>query len=420
MTEINHAARAHARLSPSGAKRWMACPGSVRLSEKVASTTTKFANEGTAAHELAELCWTMKDKPSLFLGRVIDISPESDVRLCEPGAKPNGDTRFEVTAEMAEAVGIYVEYVNWFAANGYECDTETRVSMEDYVAGMTGTADFLAYNEAIGHLFVVDLKYGAGVVVEPKENEQLMCYAIGALKRYGNRPVSKVTLVIVQPRASHPAGPIRSWETTPERLIEHGLEMRVAASEVGYADKTPDEFLLLEYLTSGEHCGFCPAKGFCPKLRAESLAVAKSDFDPVAASAASPDEVADWLSRVDMVEKWCKGVREFANSEAQNGRMPTGFKFVEKRATRKWAADPALIATTLRMVAELDETQIFTAPELRSVAQVEKAIGKKQMGVLDGLVIKQSSGLVLAPDADPRPAAAFDAKADFGEVVIEE
>lgn len=50
---------AHAILSASGAHRWMACPPSARLEEKlkdrIGEGSSPFAEEGTKAHALAEL-----------------------------------------------------------------------------------------------------------------------------------------------------------------------------------------------------------------------------------------------------------------------------------------------------------------------------------------------------------------------------
>ena len=51
---IDHASRAHAVLSASAAKRWLNCPPSARLNEQFPNTSSEFAEEGTAAHELCE------------------------------------------------------------------------------------------------------------------------------------------------------------------------------------------------------------------------------------------------------------------------------------------------------------------------------------------------------------------------------
>ncbi|MFN8993077.1 MAG: DUF2800 domain-containing protein, partial [Pseudomonadota bacterium] len=44
---------AHARFSPSAAHRWLRCTGSLALCETVPPRTSEYADEGTAAHEVA-------------------------------------------------------------------------------------------------------------------------------------------------------------------------------------------------------------------------------------------------------------------------------------------------------------------------------------------------------------------------------
>ena len=53
--EINHTERAHALLSASGASRWIACTPSPRLEESFENKSSSFAEEGTLAHEFAEI-----------------------------------------------------------------------------------------------------------------------------------------------------------------------------------------------------------------------------------------------------------------------------------------------------------------------------------------------------------------------------
>ena len=48
--------RSHAKLSASGSKRWMNCPGSVRLEEQFPDIESEYALYGTNAHNLAEYC----------------------------------------------------------------------------------------------------------------------------------------------------------------------------------------------------------------------------------------------------------------------------------------------------------------------------------------------------------------------------
>lgn len=72
----------HSKVGASSAKRWMACPGSVRLSEGIESKSSKFSIEGTQAHALAEQWLTAGECPV------------------------NADQ------EMAENVRVYVDWVS--------------------------------------------------------------------------------------------------------------------------------------------------------------------------------------------------------------------------------------------------------------------------------------------------------------------
>ena len=52
---MNHKERSHSVLSPSGAHRWLVCTPSALLEQQFPDTTSEAAQEGTLAHELAEL-----------------------------------------------------------------------------------------------------------------------------------------------------------------------------------------------------------------------------------------------------------------------------------------------------------------------------------------------------------------------------
>ena len=85
-----HTSRAHATLSPSSASRWMACPASVRLSEGIPNTSSIFAAEGTACHELAALCLQQEMDPTTFIDEWVDIETGKIIEtvLAEEGRPP--------------------------------------------------------------------------------------------------------------------------------------------------------------------------------------------------------------------------------------------------------------------------------------------------------------------------------------------
>src|SRR5690606_28463258 len=96
-----HTGRAHAKLSPSAAHRWFPCPGSVRLSADVKSKSSVFADEGSAAHELAQACLTHGNDADRYIGEYVDIDASSSLHRFPSNPVP-GHRCFEVTDEMAE------------------------------------------------------------------------------------------------------------------------------------------------------------------------------------------------------------------------------------------------------------------------------------------------------------------------------
>jgi len=67
---------AHARFSPSSAHRWMACAGSIALEAQCPASSSRFADEGTAAHELAAMALTANKPAAEFIGTTIAVGRE--------------------------------------------------------------------------------------------------------------------------------------------------------------------------------------------------------------------------------------------------------------------------------------------------------------------------------------------------------
>jgi hypothetical protein len=403
--------RAHAKLSASGAERWLACPPSAALESTLPDTTSEFAAEGTAAHEMAELM------VSYNAGRVNKSVYTRKLNTLRAGEYYDH--------EMEQVIGEYANHVWEVAAAlpGAHVETETRVDFGDIVPGGFGTADVVIVAEPVLH--VIDLKYGRHVAVSAEDNPQLMLYAYGTLRLY--EPVyniKEVRMSIEQPRRGEsstyilPADDLRRWGT------EHVAPIAQLAAE-GRGEYNPGE----------DTCRWCRAKNTCKALAQQQIETAKADFASVTevpageltlidepTLAGSPtlttEEIAQILTHAGPFKQWYSKIEEHALVQARDhGAHYPGWKLVEGRSTRQITdADGA----TLALAAEgIPEGDYMTAPALMGITALEKALTKKRFGELLGkYVVKPPGKPALVPETDSRPeiGSVASAKEDFKEV----
>jgi hypothetical protein len=313
---------------------------------------------------------------------------------------------------MFEAVMVYVNYCLDLTAMsnpgaGRRAQVEQRFDLSHYYPGCFGTADFVCYFGSTKTLHVVDYKHGQGVPVEVEENEQLMYYGLGAL--HANKfPVKEIVLTIVQPRCYHKDGPIRSWRTTPERMIDFIGELVYDAKKTA-EDNAP--------LVTGDHCRWCSASAVCPAQYDSNVKAAQAVFQPQALTSFNvvgalydAKKLGDTLHILDRVEEWAKSVRAFAYEEAKAGRCPPGWKLVDKRAMRKWIDESAVIK-------EFNKYNIFEQT-LMSPAKLEKILQPRDKERIGDFTISESSGQKLAPLDDDRPEfdKTIEAKKHFKQI----
>lgn len=375
---------AHAKLSASGAHRWLVCAGSVSMEEGFPDTTSKFAEHGTAAHELAERCLKEDVTAEYFVGQTF-----------------NG---FEVDAEMVEAVQLYLDYIRNHSG---EVLIEQKVDFSPWVHEGFGTCDCLVIE---GHTAsVIDLKYGKGVKVDAENNSQAMLYALGALNEYEFLfdEINTFKLAIVQPRLDH----ISEWEVSREDLLAFGqyAKERADAALAEDAEVTPEEHA----------CKFCKAKASCRTLAEHSLQVAAEGFEAVEVPITLKDpkkltnkEIAALLPQMKAIVDWTKAVEAFALAELEHGHEVPGYKLVEGRSIRKWADEDA--AEKALRGSKLKVADIFTK-KLVSPTQAEKLLGKNHP-ILQEFSVKPEGKPAIAAESDKRPALVVDVTEGFSKV----
>jgi hypothetical protein len=402
---------AHAKLSPSGAHRWMRCPGSVVLEAQYPDESSSYAREGTAAHELAAL--VLEDGEATaqaYVGKRIAYNDHGE------------DVQWPITQDMADYVDDYVKLVRE-RAEGATLLVERKLPI-DHITGeasATGTSDVVIIDHANSEIVVIDLKYGMGVRVSAEENEQTQLYALGALEEYSVLgDFAHVSMLIHQPRLNH----VSEWTITVEQLLTFAKSASFAAGQCDLARSLDGEDALAGFLSPGEkQCRFCKAKATCPALRAEITEVVGgssaatldefSDFTPETVDMQTGDNYLPIaMAKVGMVEDWCKAVRAEVERRLLAGQNVDGYKLVEgKRGPRKWsdADDIEQLFKSFRL--RQDEMYDFTLISPTKAEKVFKENPKRWAKVQER--ITQSTGKPsVAPATDKRQAIAVQSVAD--------
>lgn len=375
-----HAQRDHAQWSASASARLWACAGSLALSGSTgrADNESEAAAWGTACHEVAEDCLRTEKAAAEWVGRFVQTKRH----------------RIEVDEELAETAQAYVDYVIDAAVFGLKpLWIEQRFKLDaikpPFEAG--GTADAVIFHDGEQLLEVVDLKGGRGIVVEALGNKQARTYALGAVLNNPGLDIQQVKVTIVQPRAPHRDGPIRSETFHVVDLLDWTTELleamgRSKAAETDFHgaladDEAFDEWARI-YLRSGDHCTFCPCAGTCPALANEAQAKAHLFFQDETGTELentvgrlTTAEIAKILDAADMIQNWLNAVRAYAHSQAEAGVEIPNYQLVPKVGRERWNDGTEADVLAACEWAELPVADYQNAPKLRTPKQIRKALG---------------------------------------------
>ena len=302
----------------------------------------------------------------------------------------------EIDEELARAIQQYVDVVRADRdERGGELLVEKRISLSWLHPDFFGTTDCaLVGDETL--LTVYDAKFGRGEIVEVaradgRPNLQAGYYALGVLELE-----PQVELVIVQPRAWHPDGPVRRRTWSRDDIIAVGEELVAAARRT---EAPNPEFI------PGSHCKFCRAAGTCSALRDYALSVAQLEFDEPELpkpTDLTPEQLGRVLESADVLEIWLTAVRAHAHVVAETTGIP-GWKLIAKQGRRKWV-DEAKAAAMLTYGFDVDHESIYET-RMKSPAQIEKLLAPsdRKSPQFKALCPAVSSGLTLVRASNPRP-----------------
>lgn len=379
-------ANGHSVFGASGAHRFLACPGSVRLSMNLPDTAGFEAAEGTTAHAVAEEWLRSGEKPT----HLIDTT-----RTVVAGGNP-----YEILIDraMLAYVGQYVEWMQDVPGDLY---VEQRVDYSRLtpIPNQGGTADSLVLRRHAATLG--DLKYGVGDKIEAANNPQLMLYALGALYRRGDEyDIDRVTLRIAQPRLGH----FDEWHTTVGELHDFA-EWAKGRMAQAWAPNPP-------FVPGPKQCRWCRAILVCEAARRKAAQIADLTFEdetaaglPLGATLSADPVPLDTptLARLVSWRKWLERLMQAAFDELDRrikaGETADGWTLGRGRATRRFR-DRAEAAAFLRFIGLTDDD--IEKRTMKSPAEVEKTLtaltgasAKTAKAWIASLVETRPGGLVL-------------------------
>lgn len=421
---------AHSRFGGSTAARWLACPGSVGLIETLPpEPESKYAREGTIAHALASHCLRQGERRAhTYEGR----------RPWYSNAISGGEyQKLNISREMCDAVQTYLDVVYGILDDYPDAVLKVEVRMAFGFDGIEadevgGTADVVIWVPSLNWLIVIDYKHGVGVQVSVDGNEQALFYGAGVAMSVPDWNPSRISIGVVQPRDwrnNYGDGePVRWADVDPVDLFEFAARVETGvlrAKALVPIVQDPGNAAPPDAFAPGKHCGFCKAAAVCTykeRQVATALAADPRSVVPVEAVSARTlplpadlplDKIGKIMAAADDVREWLDKVEQFAFGLLQQGIAVPGQKLVEKQARAKWSGGTEEeIAGYLAVSYGIDMAELMP-PSLVTITEAEKLLkaavdpaafkdAKEDLRLR--YVLKESSGLTIAPSSDKRPA----------------
>lgn len=423
MSQNPHGDRGHARWSASSTARNWACSGALALNRTAPPQKESIhAATGTAVHQIAERCLRDGGDANRFLDTV----------------EKTKEREIEITEELVNSAQMYIDYVRSRVAAGGELQIEQYFSLNELgtLFDSGGTGDAILWFEDLKEIEIVDLKNGMGIV-EIEANKQARSYGLGCALANPHRDIQKIRCTVVQPRAPHKDGAIRSEVFTFGELIEWTHELleaqkrsKQAEIELDAIDGNDQKAVKAwadKWLKVG-NCYFCPSSGPCPAQRQFTREKAKmwADDEGVERIEArpadmTPEEISATLDALPLIEEWVKAMRGFAHAQAERGTKIPEYQLSDKHGFRKWAIDDEeKLVADLMKVTGLTFAEVHTDPKVCSPAQIEKLLPKPQHDKISSMWIKPVTGTNLVRTTKTTRPPAKSKAASFAEETEEQ
>lgn len=389
-------------LNPSSADRWTTCTASPRFImenwDKLPPEDKTFADPGTTAHEVAAA--TLESRP---------------INLAE--------CPVPVTAEMRQHAFDYWDYIQGIRKQGCIMTVEKKFPLW-YMPGRNAKIDVAIWS--YGHLHIIDLKYGEGIMVSPMQNPQCAIYARCVIEDIAKtleiRKDCKITIHIFQPRARE-GDTVKVWETTWAEIQDLTFHIHNTAQAILVDSLFPKGGDNLVFAPSDKTCQWCPLKNpvngiFCEArqkwLSSQALTVTQPTDQLPATNTLSGEQRALLIKHGNAMKQWIDAANlDTLRVMCAGGKIP-GYRLGTSRGGNRYWTEPAKAAKLLLETTILREDDIYSEPKLIGPAAVEKLLGKGQFpGKVFSLISKLPGQPVIVPEDDPRENYLIDATKEF-------
>lgn len=335
----------HALLSPSGAKKWLACSASLACEKDIPNTSGKAAVLGTAMHTIAEVHLNQYIK-----GTALPLEREVGAYVLDEG---KGQIKalispmkgaVLITADMIEQVRKYTDYCKAIIDVATYAKLEMRVNLTEVLhpgyegVETFGTADLVAVQELANteeHMLIIgDLKTGRHRV-EAKENKQLMLYALGVYRRLKRRyNITTVRLVIFQPYA----GGASEWDISVEglELFAKFAQKRALLALDAYS-RGKKNLKASDFKPSVDGCQWCRFSEQCAARTKTVNSVLVEELEDDFALELTPEQLVTEYEKLPLLRQHIDKVEKAMAAALHSGKKVPGYKLVEgKMGNRAW------------------------------------------------------------------------------------
>lgn len=410
-SKIENSNQSHALLSPSSARKWMACPAALACEFGLPNESGQAAVNGTVMHLVAET----------VLNRVIkgdDITADKykGVYALNEGKGPIKALKKPekgavlITDDFVSQVNKYVDYCRPIIDAAELVEVESRVNLTRVLhPGVElngaplqtfGTADLVAVMPD-GMLIVGDLKTGRHKVLA-KENKQMMLYALGLLRKLKRLyDITAVRLVIFQPYA----GGADEWDTTPEALEQFGnFASKAALKAIDAFERGKKGLKPADFRPGADQCQWCRFAEKCnAKRKSATTRDASSGIDNMEMTL---EQIKAEYDKLPLLRQHIADIEKAMYSALMRGAKVEGLKLVEGRpGNRSWSDIKAVEDFIVNRGGGLDD--YMYKKSLISPTEAEKELAEDFFDVWEQLsehITRKPGQPSIATADDKRPA----------------